>query len=234
MTDTTAIAIKIKALLAKAAGTTNQHEAEAFLAKAHEMMEKYQLDALDLDADDPMGEDGVYRRNGTAAPDWDFRLMFACARYYGCKGIQMPVYGEHPKTGRYQHLGYEMALIGRESARLTTVQMHKYLVDTVRKLGREAAEGMGCKPDQAARRIGVALRTRLNQLATPAPVTVATAASKNALMTLDAVQQWLTEHHPDTRPINGRSFTNQTARTIAGGIGINVQAGSSASTLRLA
>jgi len=81
MTDTTAIAIKIKALLAKSASTNNQHEAEAFLAKAHELMEKHQLDALDLEVDDPMGDDMVCKRNGKVTPDWDFRLMRGCALY---------------------------------------------------------------------------------------------------------------------------------------------------------
>jgi hypothetical protein len=58
---------KIKALLAKAASTDNQNEAEIFLSKAHELMEKHQLDTSDLESDDPMGEEKTHFKKGAAS-----------------------------------------------------------------------------------------------------------------------------------------------------------------------
>lgn len=67
------IKARIMALLAKANGTDNEHEAEAFLAKAMELMQQYQLDVSDMvDADDPilhhtgMSEQGQAKRVAAA------------------------------------------------------------------------------------------------------------------------------------------------------------------------
>lgn len=211
---------KIKALLAKAASTDSQHEAELFLAKAHELMEKHQLEASDLDNDDPMGEERTYEQKGRGGVDWDGRLMFAVAHYFGAKAIQ----NEYGKDTSY-------TIIGRDSARVTTIEMHKYLVKTVRRLGRENAAAMGTKPETAARRIGVALRSRLHQLA-PKPVAASTEAGRNALITLDAIDLWMEKYHPDLHSIKGRSFSNDMARGLANGIGLNLQTGHTA-TVRI-
>jgi len=240
MTDKTKIADKVRALLAKAASTTNEHEAEAFLAKAHQLMEQHQFDAADLERDDPVDGERSYRRNSAAAPDWDFMLLGPVARYYGCRAIRCDLVK-----------GYEMGLVGRESARVTATAMHKYLVATVRRLGREKAGTMPLwerwqdpecdKPlrymnaDQTARAIGNALRERISRLAARADAaakTTHTDAGRNALLTMDTVLAKFEELHPDAQPIKGRMTTNDGARGIAGGIGLNLQAGA-ATTLRL-
>lgn len=226
----------IRALLAKATSTDNEHEAEIFFAKAKELMDKHQLDAGDLEVDDPVAEERVYRRNGAAAPDWDFMLIFNVARYYGCKAIRISL-----------SKGYEMGLIGRESARVTAQEMHKYLVTTVRRLGREAAANKTfprydragnfvgyMNADQASRRIGNALRSRIGQLAAlNEQAEPSTAAGRNALVTVDRVLAVYKELHPDAAPIGGTYFTNDKARAIASGIGLNRQTGGGAPTLRL-
>lgn len=209
---------KIKALLAKARSTDHEAEAEAFFAKAYELMTNYQLDIGDLFTGDPMGQDDVYFRANRGGVDWDSRLMFAVARYFGCKAIQ-----ECNKSN------YWVTLVGRVSARVTAVEMHKYLVTTVRRLGREGAAEMGVKPDIAARRIGVALQSRLNALAKEQSEAEApgTKFAKNALVTTDELRNWVEKHHPNLHSIKGRSSTNAMARDIAGGIGLHLQAGSS-------
>lgn len=237
---------KIKALLAKAASTDNQSEAELFLAKAHELMEKHQLDAGDLEKDDPITGEGYYQKGSTkAAPDWDFMLIFNVARYFGCKAIRMEKYVGNGKSQ------WVMDLVGRESARVTAKEMHAYLVATVRRLGRQAAvaqefpileeyggrfyrTGKFMNADQCARRIGNALRSRLGELASEmeAKNTAPTAAGRNALVTVDRVLAVYNERHPDARPIKGSYSTTGKAREIAAGIGLNSQVGGS-STLRI-
>jgi hypothetical protein len=233
---------KIKALLAKAASTEHQAEAEVFLAKAHELMEKYQLESLDLDQDDPVGEDMVYPRNNPDGVDWDFTLMFAVARYFGCKAIRLP---QKPK-------GFIMGLTGRESARITATEMHLYLIAEVKRLAKEAQgtyefrkfvkrgdefywTGDYLNKDQCARRIGNALIGRLNRLvaSTESKAISSTPAGKNALITMDAVEAFYMKQHPDAVKIGGPGIkSTANARKLAEGIGLNLQTGGS-STLAL-
>lgn len=216
------ILTRIKALLAKASGTDNEAEAEAFFAKAYELMEKYQLDAEDLDRDDPMGNEFTCQRKGTVAPDWDFRLMRGCAMYYGAEAIR---WWRKTPSGS----GWAMRLVGRESARVTAMEMHKYLVKTVRRLGREHWIDMRCSnPDAAARRIGTMLNERLISLA-PKPATAGslTKAASNALVTMGALEAYIKKEFPDLREIHSKTIRTKSAQDIAAGIGLNLQAGHS-------
>jgi len=226
---------KIRALLAKAASTDSPAEAEAFLAKAHELMEKHQLEAHDLEHDDPVGGEHVYEKGSTkASPDWDTHLIWEVAVYFGCQACRIET-----KNGKWA-----MDLVGRESARITAIEMHAYLVKTVRRLGREAVgtrefrlfkkdiwgdtvwTGEYMNADQCARRIGNALRSRISALNAmakkPEP---ATASGKNALVTLDRVMTVFQERHPETENAGGTFYTNEGARKLAAGIGLNLQAG---------
>lgn len=232
---------KIKALLAKAKSTDNEHEAEIFLAKAYELMEKHQLGAEDLERDDPVRGEATYRRADRGGVDWDFHLLFAVAKYYGCKGCRTN--GWDSKTGKPY---YEMDLVGRESAQITAIEMHKYLVSTVRRLGREKAHTIPVynddgyrigymNADQTARSIGNALRQRLYELARlqERKDNAPTDAGKNALVTLDRVLAVYQERHPDATTIKGRYHTTGAARDIANGIGLNLQAGAGAGNVRI-
>jgi hypothetical protein len=216
---------KIKALLAKAASTDSQHEAEAFLRKAHELMEKHQLEAGDLETDDPIHKTAGARANGGASPDWDFQLMFAVAKYFGCKGIQY--WSQKKLDGTYVRSGeYVMWIVGRESARITAVEMHKYLVKTVRRLGRENATP-NQKADTLSRRIGRALQIRINEMCPDEP-TAETPAGKNALVTLNGTLAKFQELFPDSKPMGGTILTSANAEKLAAGIGLNLQTGHSA------
>jgi hypothetical protein len=235
--DKRKMADKIRALLAKAASTTSEAEAESFLAKAQELMEKHQLDASDLEHEDPVGYERTYERADRGGVDWDFMLLFPVARYYGCKAIRMDGWRK-----------YEMELVGRDSARVTAIEMHKYLVKTVRRLGREKAatdpmplyddwdDVVGyMNADQTIRAIGNALRERINILASQQELKnkgTPTATGRNALVTLDAVVALYDKLHPDAKTIGGRMTTTDDARRIAGGISLNLQTGGR-DTLRL-
>jgi len=212
---------KVKALLANAASITDPELAELYLKKALELMEKHQLDANDLETDDPVDQTVGATANGGASPDWDFQLMFAVAKFFGCKAIQC--YSRTKTDGTFARAGqYQMQVVGRESARITAMEMHKYLVATVRRLGRENAT-VNVKADTMARRIGRALQIRINEMCPPAP-TAETPAGKNALVTLDAVEAKYLALHPDARPLGGPGvLTSSKAREIAAGIGLNLQ-----------
>lgn len=128
----------ITALLAKARGTDNEHEAEAFLAKAMDMMQQYQLDISDMvDADDPIiHHTGLSQAASGHA--WRWKLYSSVAKLYGCKSIHVDVGYRPGKNGKLT-AWHEQRLVGRESAIITTDLMYPWIVEQVRK----AAEGIG-------------------------------------------------------------------------------------------
>lgn len=123
-----AIKKKITALLAKANGTDNEHEAEVFLSKANEWLERYQLKAYELNVEDPMGH-----QKGTAKADsmqgWTHTLGHYVAKYFGARIVWGPLgTGSRPYT-----------IFGPESARITTELMLPYIYTQVRAQGRKFA-----------------------------------------------------------------------------------------------
>lgn len=219
------IATKIKALLAKAESTNNTNEAELFFAKAYELMGKHQIgfDALE---DDKMDVSVEYERSGGAAPDWDFNLLITVARYFGAESVIWR------RKGCYQ-----LELIGRDSARITAVEMHAYLVRTVKRLGKEnyhtMIEAKGpLTREQATRRIGNSLRIRLQELIeqrrTDDPV-----AGANDLLVMDQAEAFMLQLYPDIKPGKKSTLcTSEKAKALAGTIGLNLQA-TQRNTLRL-
>lgn len=212
---------KIKALLAKASGTDNEHEAMAFLAKAEELMVKHQISLEDLDKDDPVGSH--YRRESkNGSGDWPDFLYSACASYYGCQIV------EHMLSANGMHRSREV--FGRASAVITLNEMHPYLVKTVKRLGREYADEWNTKPDKAARRIGNALMARLYSLAAAASGDEAkTAVAKaNALVTMDQISAMIARAYPKLTDVRqGKKYTSSSARSVASSINLSGQVGSS-------
>lgn len=218
---------KIKALLAKAASTDNAAEAEAFAAKAAELMDKYQVDIDQLgEAGDAIGEDEGYRTKERKAV-WQNYVASATARYYGCDTVL---------STRWD--GTATKFIGRESARMTAVEMLPYFLQTINRLAREmvaADKARGIKSHQraTANRIGLEFANRLAEL-TPDRPAAATAAGGNALILLDQQRAWLAEHYPNLKKAKGRSFsTAQRYRDAANSIGLARQTAAGRSALRL-
>lgn len=242
------IADTIRALLAKAASTEFEHEAEVFLAKAHELMEKHQLDASDLENDDPLGHEDAYEVRNPYGTDWDFGILFPLARYFGCKAIRIDT------THRYNDgkvkPAFKMEIVGRESARITVIEMHKYLVATIKKIGLEKSKqnlrefrkyrknhwdemvwtGDYLNADQIRRRIGNAMTERLSLLAyreEQKNKQPSTAAGQNALVTLNGVNALFLKRHPEAVDIKGMGIgTTDAAREIANSIGLDKQTSS--------
>lgn len=219
---------KIKALLSKAASTDNAAEAEAFANKASELMEKYQIDVDQLgDAGDEIGEDTGYQTKERKAV-WQNYVASATARYYGCSTVLSSGY-----------TGTRTQFIGRESARITALEMLPYFIQTINRLAREmvaADKARGIKAYQraTAHRIGMEFANRLSMLA-PDRAEAATAAGGNALVLLDQQQAWLTKHYPNLQSSRARSFSSSTRhRDAAASIGLARQTAAGRAAKRLA
>lgn len=227
MSDQSKIKQKIAALLAKARGTDNEHEAETFLAEAMQMLEEHQLTLGDVDgADDPIGWNaGLDCTKWTAS--WQADIYSALARLYGCRVVKV-----------HKMKGYFLELVGRESSVITTDLMFPWIKEQVNEKGRELFKAGGA-PDAAkgARLVGNALTRRIwtlireNEAKQDLPKTDAIA--KNALVTRDQVLAKMEEHYGELKKGRAvRTGTTASARDLAGGIGLHRQAGG-ASQLRL-
>lgn len=214
------IKAKIAALLAKAKGTDNEHEAGAFLAKAMELLEQHQLTMADIDsADDP-----VERSNGLDGTkwvaSWQRDLFRALGKLYGCYSVKVNL-----------QKGYRQELVGRQSAIVTTELMFDYAKAECNRLGRELfAQGGADSPAQGARLVGNALARRAFALAPKDDDKPRTdAVGKNALVIKSQVMQRVEQEYPDLFHAKGRkTMSTGAAREMAAGIGLHRQAGGSA------
>lgn len=211
----------IKALLAKAAGTDNEHEAAIFAAKAHELMEKYQVSVGDVLKDDPVDMTNAYQAT-SSAPSYKKFLWRSLAHYYGCETMLKWITSTK----------YEVHLVGRESSRVTTELMFPFIMEQVRKEGRKIAQARGMKPEAAIRDVANALVIRIDQLVAeqkrkaPQPATV---SGKNALIVTDTIKALMKKLYPNSKMSNSRSLgTNGDAKKAAAGISLNQQMGGGA------
>lgn len=214
----------IAALIAKAQGTDNEHEAELFMGKALELLEKHQLDLGDLqDAGDPVAVNKGKRRGWVAS--WETSLFSSVARLYGCRVVRM---------NGFQTV--QQDLVGRESARVTVELMFPFIRGEVMRLGKALAkDAPHMTTAQHQRAVGNALILRINKLVRDnepkddAPKSVVA----NALVTKDRMDVVIAEEYGELSA--GRKSTintTGTARSAAASIGLHRQAGAS-STLAL-
>lgn len=216
---------KIKALLAKAASTTNMAEAAAFAEKAHELMEKYQVDVDAIRAsDDPVGKDEAYTTKAKAKT-WQMSLTMATARYYGCRSV----YNTNPYRGSY------VEIFGRESARITAMEMLPYFVQTVNKMAREMAAQTGWDGYKCAKQIGLELSVRLRQLAPDMEGEGNTHVSgQNALVRIDEINALVEATYPNLHTGRSSKFTTSSlARNYAQSIGLASQMGAGRGALKI-
>lgn len=222
----------IMALLAKANGTDNENEAAAFLAKANEMLQQYQLDIADIvDAGDPI-LNHVGLKQASSGHAWRWRLYSKVAQLYGCKSIhvEMMVPGKNGKLVP----GYEQRAVGRESAVITTDLMYPYIVGQVKAAAKRLAPITGMSEQGQAKRVAAALITRIaSMLIEQEAAKPETAAGRNALLILDQVSAKYDELYPDTVTIrNNRSVSDGLSRDAANSISLHRQTGGG-STLKL-
>ena len=116
---------KIAALLAKAAGTDNEHEAASFAAKAQELLAEHQLEIGDVVKTDPLDQSVICIMPKTAK-NWHWQLPMYLAKFFGCEMYR------HLQAGQTA-----MVAVGRESARVTTVMMFPFILKEVRAAAAE-------------------------------------------------------------------------------------------------
>jgi len=214
---------KISKILAKANGTDNEEEAAIFLAKAHEMMEKHQIDLDDLGQDDPMGR-YVGLTGTSSSQTWMRHLLNQVATFYGATTVRT-------FRGKY----FDTNVCGAESARMTTELMYPFIVEQVRAEGRKEAKNMGLAPEAAIRRVANALVHRLAAMNAEAHgkkrEAIRTVAAKNALTVRGtALTQYLESEFGTLRKSAGRATsTNAVAQAAAGRVSLHRQTGGGSS-----
>jgi hypothetical protein len=224
MSDQTKLIDRIKALLAKAKGTDNEHEADAFMAKAMALMEEHQIDLTQLDdAADPIAERAGMEQ-GAGSHVWVTNLYCDLARLYGARTYFDNIWTAKGRRVRIQ-------VIGRESAKVTLDLMHPFVVQQVREQAKRLAPLTGMSVQGQAKRIGAALRHRIwkmirEQESAEGQAIKTEAARKNALVTTNqtvALYEQITQGFETKK--GGRSVTDGLARAAAGQVSLARQMG---------
>ena len=212
MSDMTDIKKRIAALIAKAEGTENVHEAMAFMAKANELLERYQLERHELHVDDPYGNS---KSDCPSSDAWIYKVVGALARYYGAKVI-WENYNATKSRKTYR-------IFGPESARVTHELMIDYLMAQVRFQGRNYAREHMVTPSVGTRNVGLAFSVRLNELAAQNKIKRDGLASR-ALVPVDINKQMIDQFYgPLSKMAHVRTGYTSTARDYADRIQINSQ-----------
>lgn len=152
--------VKIAALLRKADRTDNEHEAEAFGAKARALIQEHRLTMQEvLGSTDPMGRSQIF------CPYQDrayVELASGAARYLGCSCL----FGMGWDYTRHRRARY-VVFVGRESARVTAELMTPFWWSQCTRHGRRAfREGrVGTSSNQAVRLTLTAMGFRLSSMA---------------------------------------------------------------------
>jgi hypothetical protein len=218
---------RIKALLAKANSTDNEHEAEAFLAKAQELLQQHQLNASALgDFDDPILAAQVAFSAAAKSPSWHKNLFIAVGVYYGAR-VAISTRIERNKNGTWQQVK-DVELTGKLSSIETAKVMFPWIKAQCNERGRFLSILYPeMTASQHARRVGNALNNRIARLIAEAKSDgPKTEAARNALVLMDQVEARFKDHYGELKEARqSRSRTNAAAREQAEGIGLHHQAG---------
>lgn len=227
--NTDKIKTKIKALLAKAESSQHPAERDTFTAKAHALLNEYQIDLGSLiDAEDPVDVTRGDTRGWV--PSWEISLMAVTANYYGCRTVTAKGHGQRTDGSFGDTI--RLDFIGRESARVTAELMFPFIKRQVMQAGRELFDENPLKPVARHQRdVGNALIIRIQNLI---PKAEAGASGVNALVPVDRIEVAMAIAYPNmTTGRSSKIGTSGSAVKSADGISLHKQTGGS-SALRLA
>lgn len=217
MTEDTDIIRKIKALLAKAKGTSNENEAVAFAEKASELMAKHEIDPKDIDENTIRYRAGQKRIN----EKWWANIALVTGRMFNCY-FYRDVYWHPKRNGAGLSESQRFMFVGRQNDAITAELMTDFFISTIMKMGVKYMKENNCTRkvrDQYVRACALRLGQRI------------LLASKN---TSDSRHLTLVEEEvraklelKSGKPSTGIDFSNAAAQEgweDGDGIGINVQA----------
>lgn len=224
-----AIAEKIRKLIAHADSTAHPEEADAFMGKAHALLEAHGLSMLDLGklGDDPVAVD-KHAFTHSAAYGFMGSVTSAMAKYYGC---ELAIF----RMGKDK----SYCVIGRESARVTLTLMVPFVHRQIMNLGREGFnKGMYANRMQAVTRIGNAVASRIWDMANAAEEATVGAGRAttgvNALVPVDIIAAALAEAFPNIK--EGRAVSLRTdsySREQAEKVNLNSQVSRKSGALQI-
>lgn len=227
------IADKLKKIIAKADGTSNEAEAATFMAKAQQLMIEHGLTLLDLgklDSDDPVGHARDMYHNQSDA--WKKLVGWNLGTYYGCKVIM----------SKETISRTAWVVFGRESARTTFALMWPYIDQQVSQLAKQAtAAGHYETLSKAKTAIGNSLAIRigiLNRERAEAEKATSGASGKatglTALVPVDIIESAIAEVFPHTKTTSRKGVkTDGVARSLAGQVRLNAQVGAGSGARRI-
>ncbi len=171
---------KIAALLAKAGGTDNAMEAEAFAAKAQQLLTEHQLEIGDVIKTDPIERSVIFVGPKTQK-EWHKLLPNVIARFYGCKCVMFHERGVVAYTA-----------VGRESGRIMAVEMFPFLLAQVREKALEYQKHTLFSRKRCMNDIVHAFTARLEDLIRAQETTAAaTGGHGRALVLVDEAEAWM-------------------------------------------
>ncbi|NRA86863.1 MAG: DUF2786 domain-containing protein [Rhizobiales bacterium] len=216
---------KIAALLAKAESTDNDFESELFLSKANELMEKHQINNLDLGIDDPISdEEFMYGSSGI--PSWKFSLLCVVSAFYGAT-VAKSTMGR--KTS--------VRLIGKQSACITVELMFPYLLKQITKQAQKLrSDGYGNKLAQLKVRVSNSLYFRMHEIIRNRRKAVVqnNIDTNNALVIKSELDLYLKTKYSNFVSVKSRGkIVSQASQEAAKKIGLNLQTENKSKTLLL-
>lgn len=214
------ISEKIRKIIAKADTTTSPEEAEAFMAKAQQLMMEHGLSMLDLGRldEDPINHElGVSRWYG----GYHGKVCTAVAAYFGVRIVVSRVHGKNM-----------INIFGRESARITYQLMIPYVFKQINKQASRAAKnGEYPTVSTAITRIGNAFAYLISEKNSENQEKHE-GTGTNALVPVDLIREEMMRVFPNMRRKKpGRGSVDENAFKRAGNINLNRQVRSSSSRM---
>lgn len=202
---------RISALLAKAGSTEHPAERDALLAKAQELMEKYQIQAHELGSSDPIGM--TFSPHIEEGPK--FEVQRALGLYYGARCI------------RTRHAGIPMVhMVGPESARVTALLMFDFVWKQIEDQATLLRKSHGYGPKGAIKAVADALLVRISNEIRSMRERPHPPGTSYSIVVVDAVRSYVDANYPDLRRTAGKTLTvSDAAAQAAAGISLNRQVG---------
>lgn len=209
---------KIAALLAKAEGTDNLFEADSFMAKVNELLERHQMDLHEIRKHSGVNTDPIGKTAGEtniyASMLWARGVAGALAKYYGCEFIYWK---------RGNHFTYR--IVGPESARMTFELLLPFVISQVRQQANRLWIARGGKSKSVwEREVGQALQLRVYRLV-PQVEAKRAENTANGLVPVSDLKAFLDAEFGEIKTARATNYDfGFAAKQAAETISINVQA----------